>query len=140
MRRLAPRRSPKPHNVNAGYVCERKVRHAVGGHVVVYDRMRGFECDADHRWIVMHEPSSLHLSFVSRAAAIEFMKEAAAEYAAGVEIFPQPGTEAAARAERTARGIAALNQKRMDAGHCRHCDGPVPCPSAFGDIEIGRSR
>jgi hypothetical protein len=31
----------KPHAGNAGYVCERKAR--LGGHIVVYDRDRGFD-------------------------------------------------------------------------------------------------
>jgi hypothetical protein len=67
----------KPHNGNAGYVTERKVRHSIGGHVVIYDRKNGFECDASERWIIMHEPSSVHVGVSSRAMAYDVMKSAA---------------------------------------------------------------
>lgn len=62
----------KPHAENAGYVCERKAR--LGGHIVVYDRERGADVDADHRWIVMHEPSSLHVAVETERQARAIMK------------------------------------------------------------------
>jgi hypothetical protein len=62
----------KPHANNAGYVAE--LRCKLGGHVVIYDRQAGFECDADDRWIVMHEPSSNHVSVGSLAHARSVMK------------------------------------------------------------------
>lgn len=36
------------------------------------------------------------------------------------------------------KGIARIDAKRMKAGLCRHCGGPVPCYSPFGDVEVGR--
>lgn len=62
----------KPHRNNAGYVCEMKAK--LGGHIVIYDREAGFECDADSRWIVMHEPSSRHIEIGSLAHARSVMK------------------------------------------------------------------
>ena len=65
----------KPFNDVVGYVCMLKC--SVGGHVVVYDTERGFEIDADYRWIVMHEPSSIHVSAPTLAHARELMKAVA---------------------------------------------------------------
>jgi hypothetical protein len=65
----------KPHAGNAGYVCERKAR--LGGHIVVYDRKRGCDVDADERWIVMQEPSSRHLAIATEARARKLMKDLA---------------------------------------------------------------
>jgi len=62
----------KPYNGNAGYVASLRCR--LGGHVVIYDRQRGFECDADDRWIVMHEPSSYHVSVTALVTARAIMK------------------------------------------------------------------
>jgi hypothetical protein len=62
----------KPHRGNAGYVCEMKCK--LGGHIVIYDRESGFECDADSRWIVMHEPSSRHIEIKSLRDARLVMK------------------------------------------------------------------
>ena len=76
----------KPHNDNLGYVCELKCKAPCGGHIVIYDRAKGFDCDADHRWIVMHEPSSLHVAVPSLRDARAFMKSAAA--GDGEEIYP----------------------------------------------------
>jgi len=67
----------KPHSVNIGYVTERKAKDPIGGHVVIYDRNAGFDCDADYRWIVMHEPTSVHIAVSSRAHAYDLMKAAA---------------------------------------------------------------
>jgi hypothetical protein len=64
----------KPHSSNVGYKAERKVHHWIGGHVVLYDREHGFECDADERWIVMHEPSSVHIAIRTREHAYHDMK------------------------------------------------------------------
>jgi hypothetical protein len=80
----------KPHAGNAGYVCERKAR--LGGHIVVYDRQAGFEIDADHRWIVMHEPSSNHVAVRTEREARQAMKDLAEarslEEAPIADIFP----------------------------------------------------
>lgn len=71
----------KPYNDVIGYVCSLKVRtpndSGVGGHIVIYDRYKGFDCDADDRWIVMHEPSSLHVSVPTLESARVLMKLAA---------------------------------------------------------------
>lgn len=66
----------KPHSNTPGYVCELKAK--VGGHVVIYDRKKGASwIDGDHRWIVMHEPSTLHVCVASLAQAREIMKNSA---------------------------------------------------------------
>lgn len=62
----------KPHAGNAGFICERKAR--LGGHIVVYDRKRGCQVDADERWIVMHEPNSRHLAIATETHARHVMK------------------------------------------------------------------
>jgi hypothetical protein len=64
--------SRKPHNTVAGYVGELKA--ALGGHIVIYDRANGFVIDGDARWVVMHEPSSLHVCVTSLAHARSVMK------------------------------------------------------------------
>lgn len=65
------KRSPYVHDV--GYVASR--RCLLGGHVVVYDRskMADGEIDADHRWIVMHRPSSHHVAVPTRIHALWVM-------------------------------------------------------------------
>ena len=68
----------KPHSANAGYVAELKCHAPCGGHIVIYDRDGGFDIDADYRWIVMHEPSSLHVSVKCLSMARFVMKECAA--------------------------------------------------------------
>lgn len=69
----------KPHNNNVGYVCELKSKHPkLPGYFVIYDRDAGFDCDADYRWIVMHEPSSCHVALPSLRSARDVMKHAAA--------------------------------------------------------------
>lgn len=62
----------KPHNENAGYRCELKCK--LGGHIVIYDRQQGFDCDANYRYVVMHEPSSLHVAVSSMPQARSIMK------------------------------------------------------------------
>jgi hypothetical protein len=67
-----------PYKKNAGYVDSRISNHPkLPGHFVVYDRNKGFDCDADERWIVMHEPSSHHIAVKSLIQAKEIMSEAA---------------------------------------------------------------
>ena len=71
----------KPHNGNAGYVCELKSKHPkLTGHFVIYDRdadpSPGIDCDC--RWVVMHEPSSHHVGCKSLATARQLMKSMAA--------------------------------------------------------------
>lgn len=71
----------KPHNDNAGYVCELKSKHPkLPGHFVIYDRDADPSpgIDADERWILMHEPSSHHVAIGSLKHARELMKAAAA--------------------------------------------------------------
>lgn len=65
----------KPHSRNLGYVSERKCKASCGGHIVIYDREAGFDCDADERWIVMHEPSSIHVAVKSRKDAYDVMRD-----------------------------------------------------------------
>jgi hypothetical protein len=61
------------HNNNAGYVCELRCR--LGGHIVIYDRKNGAgDIEADYRWVVMHEPSSLHVAVGSLDHARSIMK------------------------------------------------------------------
>ena len=70
----------KPHNDNAGYVCEVKSHHPqLPGHFVIYDRDADPSpgIDADHRWIVVHEPSTHHVAVVSKQSARALMKEMA---------------------------------------------------------------
>lgn len=70
----------KPHNDIAGYVCELKCKRPCGGHVVIYDRNNGADwIDGDERWVVMHEPSSLHVAVSSLTQARSLMKDAAAD-------------------------------------------------------------
>jgi len=40
-------------------------------------------------------------------------------------------------AEDTARMLADLAAARKAAGVCRHCGGPVPCWSPYGDVRVG---
>lgn len=71
----------KPHANNAGYVTERKSHHPkLPGHFVVYDRdaTPSPGIDADHRWIVMHEPSSHHVAVASLKSARALMCDMAA--------------------------------------------------------------
>lgn len=67
----------KPHNGNAGYVCELKSKHPkLPGYFVIYDRDANPSpgIDADGRWVVMHEPSSYLISFSSIPKARAMMK------------------------------------------------------------------
>jgi len=34
--------------------------------------------------------------------------------------------------------VAKLNAERVARGVCRHCGGPVPCWSPYGDVAVGR--
>lgn len=70
----------KPHNGNAGYVCELKSRHPrLPGHFVIYDRDADPSpgIDADYRWIVAHEPSGHLISVASLKSARALMKDMA---------------------------------------------------------------
>lgn len=66
----------KPYNQNAGYVASLKCKAPCGGHIVIY-KAKEADIDADEPWIVMHEPSSLHIAVSSRSKAYEGMKLAA---------------------------------------------------------------
>lgn len=71
----------KPHNGNAGYVCELKSKHPkLPGHFVIYDRDADPSpgIDADHRWVVMHEPSGHVVAVKSLRDARALMKSMAA--------------------------------------------------------------
>lgn len=46
----------------------------------------------------------------------------------------------AARDARVLTGIRELEASRLARGVCRHCGGPVPCWSPFGDVEPGVGR
>jgi len=35
-------------------------------------------------------------------------------------------------------GIKELDKQRVKQGVCRHCGGPVPCWSYFGDQRVGK--
>lgn len=65
----------KPHNHISGYVCERKHNGPDAGHIVVYDRKNGADwIDGEERWVVMHEPSSCHVTVPTKKVAIAIMK------------------------------------------------------------------
>ena len=83
----------KPHNSNEGYVCELKC--TLGGHIVIYDAKRATWIDAAERWVVFHEPSSLHVCVKTLATAREIMKTVARaitleEAQKGADILPTP--------------------------------------------------
>lgn len=87
----------KPHRGNAGYVCE--MRAKLGGHIVIYDREKA-GIDGGDRWVVMHEPSSLHVTIHSLKAARQTMQGVAhartiAEANEHAQIIPQPGGNSA---------------------------------------------
>ena len=84
----------KPHNDIAGYVAELKCHRPCGGHIVIYDRKNGADwIDADDRYIVMHEPSSLHVSVTNMPTARDLMKDAArGEGQAQADIIPGEGS------------------------------------------------
>jgi hypothetical protein len=71
----------KPHNHIRGYVCELRNRLTGIGYVVVYDRNKGFDCDADGRYVVVCETHFVMVSATSlpraRAAmkAVDFCEE-----------------------------------------------------------------
>lgn len=48
--------------------------------------------------------------------------------------------ERKARARKQRDMIARVNREREAAGVCRHCGGPVPCWSPFGDKAVGRRQ
>jgi hypothetical protein len=35
------------------------------------------------------------------------------------------------------KDITRIERDRMLRGDCRHCGGPVPCWSQFGDVRVG---
>ena len=73
----------KPHNLNVGYVCEIRNRKTGVGYVVVYDRNKGFDCDADGRYVVVCETHGTMVSDTSLPRArlsmksVEFCQECA---------------------------------------------------------------
>jgi hypothetical protein len=139
----------KPHAGNAGYVCERKTR--LGGHIVVYDRKNGFDCSADYRWIVMHEPSSLHVAVQTERQARQMMKdlaeartlEAALEIA---DVFPRRATNElgrdddgavdAPKASRRRRQAAGPTDEQRAAALERFLADPENEPSAEGKAAL----
>lgn len=77
----------KPYNHLAGYVASRKSKHPTGGHFVIYDRSKGFDCDTDERWIVQHEPSGRHVAVRTKDIATDIMKSMAGGYG-DVDLYP----------------------------------------------------
>lgn len=144
----------KPHRGNAGYVCEMKCK--LGGHIVIYDRESGFDCSADYRWIVMHEPSSLHVAVRSLGQARAVMKGVAKsttidEANGHAQIVPQPtsqpdvdrgddGAEVSVRnqkrlakqAEQNATRKAALDRFQADPDNEPSAEGKAALRTAFG--------
>lgn len=132
----------KPHSGNAGFVCELKCK--LGGHVAIYDRdAAGVGIEADYRWIVMHEPSSLHVAIRSQADARHIMKgvakAATLDEAAGfADILPEPGDpivleapaieQPAAAADRQ----AALERFLADPENETSAEGKASLRIAFG--------
>lgn len=69
----------KPHNGNAGYVCELKSKHPkLPGHFVVYDAAEAGLCDEGGRWALVHEPSGYLINFTNQKHARAMMKSMAA--------------------------------------------------------------
>ena len=64
----------KPHNENVGYVCELVNRKTGVGHVVIYDRHKGFDCDADGRYVVVCETHGTMVIATSMPLARASMK------------------------------------------------------------------
>lgn len=128
----------KPHAGNAGYVCERKAY--LGGHIVVYDRTKGADADADERWIVQHEPSSNHIAIKTESQARALMKslaearsiEEARQLADG--IFPQaePAELAQAPAAEARRPSAGISDAERKAALERFLADPENEPSPEG--------
>ena len=46
--------------------------------------------------------------------------------------------ERAQRIKQLEEATKRLRAERVAAGQCRHCGGPVPCYSEFGDQAIGK--
>ena len=46
--------------------------------------------------------------------------------------------EHAARDERNRAAFEQIARERLVRGVCRHCAGKIPCPSSFGDAEVGK--
>ena len=64
----------KPHNDVIGYVCELRNRVTGIDYVVIYDRNKGFECDADGRYVVVCEAHGTMVSETSLPRARMSMK------------------------------------------------------------------
>lgn len=64
----------KPHNDILGYVCELRNRRTGVNYVVIYDRNKGFDCDADYRYIISCEEHGVMTSAPSMPRAREIMK------------------------------------------------------------------
>ena len=64
----------KPHNRNTGYVCELRNRRIGIGHVVIYDRQKGFDCDADDRYVIVCETHHTMTSASAMPKARAIMK------------------------------------------------------------------
>lgn len=47
-------------------------------------------------------------------------------------------TEQRARDMDLADKCREIDRKRVSAGLCRHCGGPIPCRSMSGDYKLGR--
>ena len=76
----------------AGQIASKPCLAPCGGKILLLDRNKGADwLDADYRWVVMHVPSSLHISLPTRRDAKIYMDDAVAGTAE--EILPAPGEE-----------------------------------------------
>lgn len=48
--------------------------------------------------------------------------------------------ERAEHDRKLSKAIARIKVERKAAGVCRHCGGPVPCSSLWGDVRVGVRR
>lgn len=64
----------KPHANNIGYVCELKNRRTGIGHVVIYDRQKGFDADTEFRYVIVCETHNTLTSASSMPKARAIMK------------------------------------------------------------------
>ena len=105
----------KPHNDVIGYVCELKNRKTGVDYVVIYDRNKGFDCDADSRYVVVCEAHGTMVSETSLPRArmsmksVEFCEECnAAEHSLHTDAGESADLQAVSNAsvESTSQAVA----------------------------------